>query len=139
MLGMSVGAAVMINIMKRFRNLFHCRFMEASLFFLPAGVCLGWAGVQSVSDAPGLMPMAVLLAAAGFGVSAIFTRYAQEAGHPRSLYAADVIGGGIGALICGILLFPLLGLNQSVLLLAGMCVAAGIGVSLAGGQLPSFH
>ena len=87
--------------------------------------------MQYLNDAPGLFPMAVLLAVAGFGVSAIFTRYAHESGHPRPLYAADVAGGGIGALVCGILLFPLLGLSRSVFLLAGMSIASGIGVALS--------
>jgi spermidine synthase len=132
MLGMSVGAAAMLNLIKRFRDRFVSRFVDAVLFILPAVVCLGWAEMSFLSDAPGLVPVAVLLAAAGFGVSAIFTRYAHESGHPRSLYAADVAGGGIGALVCGILLIPLLGLNRTVFLVGGMSIAAGIGVTLSG-------
>jgi len=132
MLGMSAGAVATLNLMSRFRGRSIFRSVDSLLFLIPAAVCLGWAGMQFLSDAPGLFPMAALLAVAGFGVSAIFTRYAFESGHPRSLYAADVAGGGIGALVCGILLFPLLGLNRSVYLLAGMSVAAGIGVVLPG-------
>jgi spermidine synthase len=132
MFGMSVGAAAMLNLIKRFKDRFVSRFVDALLFILPAVVCLGWTGTSFLSDAPGLAPMAMLLAAAGFGVSAIFTRYAHESGHPRSLYAADVAGGGIGALVCGILFIPLLGLNRTVFLLAGMSIAAGIGVAMSG-------
>jgi len=131
MLGMSAGAVVTLNLLRRFRGRSVSRFVDPLLFFLPAVVCLGWTGIQFLSDAPGLIPMAALLAVAGFGVSTIFTRYAHESGHPRSLYAADVAGGGIGALVCGILLFPLLGLSRSVYLLAGMSIAAGIGVALS--------
>ena len=128
MLGMSPGSVAVLNLI-RGRSV--SRSVDALLFFMPAAVCLGWTGMQFLSDAPGLFPMAVLLAVAGSGVSAIFTRYAHESGHPRPLYAADVAGGGIGALICGILLFPLLGLSRSVFLLAGMSIAAGIGVALS--------
>jgi spermidine synthase len=131
MLGMSAGAAATLKLMDRFRGRSVSRFAEALLFLLPAGVCLGWTGMQFYCDAPGLFPMAVLLAVAGFGVSAIFTRYANEPGHSRPLYAADIAGGGIGALVCGLLLFPLLGLTRSVYLLAGMSVATVIGVALS--------
>jgi spermidine synthase len=132
MLGMSAGAAATLNLMSRFRGRSVSRFVDPLLFIMPAAVCLGWTGMQFLNDAPGLFPMAVLLAVAGFGVSAIFTRYAHESGHPRSLYAADVAGGGIGALVCGILLFPLVGLSRTVFLLAGMSIAASIGVALSG-------
>ncbi len=132
MLGMSVGAVAILNLIERFKDRSVSRFVDALLFILPAAVCLGWAGMTFLSDAPGLAPMAMLLAAAGFGVSAIFTRYAHESGHPRSLYAADVAGGGIGALACGISLIPLLGLSRTVFLLAGMSIAAGIGVAMSG-------
>jgi hypothetical protein len=132
MLGMSVGAVAILNLIERFKDRFVSRFVDALLFILPAVVCLGWTGMSFLGDAPGLVPMAILLAAAGFGVSAIFTRYAYESGHPRSLYAADVAGGGIGALVCGISLIPLLGLNRTVFLLAGMSIAAGIGVAMSG-------
>ncbi len=132
MLGMSAGAVATLNLMSRFRGRSVSRSIDAMLFFLPAAICMGWAGIQRLSGAPNLILMAVLLALAGFGVSAIFTRYAHESGHPRPLYAADVAGGGIGALVCGIFLFPLLGLSRTVLLLAGMSIAAGIGVALSG-------
>jgi spermidine synthase len=132
MLGMSAGAAATLNLMSRYRNRSISRFVDAPLLLLPAAVCLGWTGMKFLSDAQGLVSMAALLAVAGFGVSAIFTRFAHESGHPRPLYAADVAGGGIGALVCGILLFPLLGLSRTVLLLAGMSIAAGIGVALSG-------
>ncbi len=118
MLGMSAGAAATLNLMRRFTGRSVSRSVDGLLFFMPAGVCLGWAGMQYLSDAPGLFLMAALLAVAGFGVSAIFTRYAHESGHPRPLYAADVAGGGIGALVCGILLFPLLGIKP-------VCLSAG--------------
>jgi spermidine synthase len=134
MLGMSAGAVVMLNLMRRFKDRSVSRYVDALLFFMPAAVCLGWTGMQYLSDAPGLFPMAVLLAVAGIGVSAIFTRYAHEFGHSRLLYAADVAGGGIGALACGLLLIPLLGLSRTVFLLAGMSIAAGIGVALTGSQ-----
>jgi spermidine synthase len=127
MLGMSAGAVATLNLMSRSIP----RFVDGMLFFILAAVCLGWTGMQFLSDAPGLFPMAVLLAVAGCGVSAIFTRYAHESGHPRPLYAADVAGGGIGALVCGIFLFPLTGLSRTVFLLAGMSIAAGIGVALS--------
>jgi spermidine synthase len=131
MLGMSAGAVATLNLIGRFRGRSVSRSVDGLLYIMPAAVCLGWTGMQFMSDAPGLFPMAVLLAVAGFGVSAIFTRYAHESGHPRSLYAADVAGGGIGALVCGILLFPLLGLSRTVYLLAGMSIAAGIGIALS--------
>ncbi len=131
MLGMSAGALATLHLLRQFRGRSVSRTMDALLFCLPAVVCLGWTGMQFISDAPGLIPVAGLLAVAGFGVSAIFTRYAHESGHPRSLYAADVAGGGIGALVCGILLFPLLGLSRSIFLLAGISIAAGIGVALS--------
>lgn len=136
MFGMSTGAAVTLNLMRRFKGRPLSRSVDALLFFMPAAVCLGWTGMQYLSDAPGLFPMAVLLAVAGIGVSAIFTRYAHEFGHSRPLYAADVAGGGIGALVCGLLLIPLLGLSRTVFLLAGMSIAAGIGVALSGRQRP---
>jgi spermidine synthase len=132
MLGMSAGAMATLNLMSRFRGRSVSRSMDGLLFIMPAAVCLGWTGMQFLNDAPGLFPMAVLLAVAGFVVSAIFTRYAHESGHPQPLYAADVAGGGIGALTSGILLFPLVGLSRTVFLLAGMSIAAGIGVALSG-------
>ena len=131
MLGMSAGAVATLNLMSRFRDRPGSRFVDALLFFLPAVVCMGWAGMQRLSGAQNLILMGALLSVAGFGVSAIFTRYANNSGHSRPLYAADVAGGGIGALVCGILLFPLLGLSRSVFLLAGMSIAAGIGVALS--------
>lgn len=134
MLGMSLGAVAMLNLMNRFRSRSFSRLVDGLLFFLPAAVCLWWTGMKHAGDDMGLTPMAGLLTAAGFGVSAIFTRYAHESGHPRLLYAADVAGGGIGALVCGILLFPLLGLSRTVFLLAGMSIATGIGVVLSARQ-----
>jgi spermidine synthase len=128
MLGMSAGAVATLNLLRRFRGRSVSRIVDALLFFLPAIVCMGWIGMQRLIEAPCLILMAGLLAVSGFGVSAIFTRYAHESGHPRSLYAADVAGGGIGALVCGILLFPLLGLSRTVFLLAGMSIATGIGI-----------
>ncbi|MEI6261169.1 MAG: hypothetical protein WCR46_14855 [Deltaproteobacteria bacterium] len=84
---------------------------------------------RTLSSATNLILMAALLTVAGFVVSAIFTRYAHQSGHPRSLYAADVAGGGIGTLVCGVLFFPLLGLSRSVFLLAGMSISVGIGAA----------
>ncbi len=130
MLGMAAGAVTTLNLMKRLRGRSVSRSVDAMLFFLPAAVCLGWAGMLHLSNVPNLILMAPLLAASGFGVSVIFTRYAHDPGRSRALYAADVAGGGIGALVCGVLLFPLLGLSRSVFLLAGMSIAAGIGVAL---------
>jgi spermidine synthase len=132
MLGMSAGAVATLKLISRFKGRSVSRSIDAMLFFLPAAICMWWAGIQRLSGAPNLIPMAALLGLAGFGVSAIFTRYAHESGHPRPLYAADVAGGGIGALVCGVFLFPLLGLSRTVLLLAGMSIAAGIGVALSG-------
>jgi hypothetical protein len=57
--------------------------------------------------------------------------FAHEFGHLRSLYAADVVGGAIGAVVCWTLLFPLIGLNRSVFLQAGMFIAAGVGVAFS--------
>jgi spermidine synthase len=131
MLGMSAGAVVTLNLMKRLRGRSLSRPVDALLFLLPAVVCMGWAGMQRWSATRNLILMAALLAAAGFGVSVIFTRYAHSSGHSRPLYAADVAGGGIGALVCGVLLIPLLGLSRSVFLLAGMSIAACIGVALS--------
>ena len=131
MLGMSAGALATLNFMKYFRRGNISRSVDAMLFFLPAAVCMGWAVIMRFSSATNLILMAALLTVAGFGVSAIFTRYAHQYGHPRSLYAADVAGGGIGALVCGVLLFPLLGLSRSVFLLAGMSISVGIGVALS--------
>jgi hypothetical protein len=131
MLGMSAGALVTLNFMKYFRGGNISRSVDAMLFFLPAAVCMGWAGIMRFSSATNLILMAALLTVAGFGVSAIFTRYAHQSGHPRSLYAADVAGGGIGALVCGVLLFPMLGLSRAVFLLAGMSIAAALGVALS--------
>ena len=131
MLGMSAGAVATLNFMKYFRGGNISLSVDAMLFFLPAAVCMGWAGIMRFSSATNLILMAALLTVAGFGVSAIFTRYAHQSGHPRSLYAADVAGGGIGALVGGVLLFPLLGLSRSVFLLAGMSIAAAIGVALS--------
>ncbi|MFH0997526.1 MAG: hypothetical protein V1844_18815 [Pseudomonadota bacterium] len=131
MLGMRGGGVATLNLMSRFRDRPVSRSVDALLFFLPAVICMGWAGIQRLSGSPGLILMGALLSVAGFGVSAIFTRYAHQSGHSQPLYAADVAGGGIGALVCGILLFPLLGLSRSVFLLAGMSIAAGIGVALS--------
>jgi spermidine synthase len=131
MLGMSAGAVATLNFMKLFKDGNISRSVDAMLFFLPAAVCVVWAGIMHFSSATNLILMAALLTVAGFGVSAIFTRYAHQSGHPRSLYAADVAGGGIGALVCGVLLFPLLGLSRSVFLLAGMSISVGIGVALS--------
>jgi hypothetical protein len=132
---MSAGAVATLNLLRRFQGSSVSPSIDAMLFFLPAATCMGWAGIQRLSGAPSLIPMAVLLGLAGFGVSAIFTRYAHESGHPRPLYALDIAGGGIGALVCGIFLFPLLGLSRTVLMLAGMSIAAGIGVALKGRRL----
>lgn len=44
------------------------------------------------------------------------------------LYAADLIGGGMGAFLTGIILVPLLGIPLVCILVGGMCAAALIGV-----------
>ncbi len=131
MIGLSAGAAATLKLMKRFEGRSFSRSADALLMVLPAAASLGFIGVQSLSSAASLILMSGLLIFTGFGVSVIFTRYAHESGHSRPLYAADVAGGGIGALICGIILFPMLGLNSTVCLQAGMSVAAAIGIVLS--------
>jgi spermidine synthase len=65
----------------------------------------------------------LLLVGAGAGTGALFgyaslSRVADQAGVVAPLYAADLAGGALGALVGTLLLLPLLGLSATALLLA---------------------
>jgi spermidine synthase len=87
-------------------------------------------GIVTGGTLGGLLPTAVLLAAAGFLVGGLFA-YAGLRGVREQknvigpLYAADLIGGGIGALCGSLILIPLLGLSgtlTAMILLAALAI-----------------
>lgn len=79
----------------------------------------------------GLVPVAILLAATGFVVAALFA-WAAAVAHPdprvpiAPLYAADLAGGCLGSLGAALALVPLAGLPGAVELLAPLLLAAAI-------------
>jgi hypothetical protein len=82
------------------------------------------------AQAPGLLAAAVLLALAGFWVGGIFAfaglhRVADTRAVVAPLYAADLVGAGLAAVVGGLLLLPILGLpavagGAALLALAGL-------------------
>lgn len=89
-------------------------------------------GIVSGGDVGGLVMTAVLLAFSGFLVGGLFA-YAGLYGVREQkrvigpLYAADLIGGGIGAALGSIVLIPLLGLTGT---LKGMMLLAALALLL---------
>ena len=89
-------------------------------------------GIVTGGKAAGLLATAVLLGAAGFLVGGLFA-YAGLRGVREQqsvigpVYAADLIGGCLGALCGGLVLIPLLGLTGT---LKGMIILAGLALLL---------
>jgi spermidine synthase len=89
-------------------------------------------GVVTGGATGGLLSTAVLLAAAGFLVGGLFA-YAGLRGVREQktvigpLYAADLVGGCLGALCGSLILIPLLGLAGT---LKGMILLAGLAILL---------
>jgi hypothetical protein len=93
----------------------------AALFGAAAAV---W-GSSSIPTMAGLIATSLLLLATGFAVGACFASAAARWPGDRqraasSLYAADLAGGAAGAVLATLVLVPLLGLDGSALLMAGL-------------------
>ena len=79
-------------------------------------------------DLPSRASLLILMFLAGAVVGALLAVAAQQAYGSRGteaapLYAADLLGGGFGALVTSLLLIPLAGLDRTSLLLVGAAVA----------------
>ena len=107
------------------KNLVFARFGFSILGFAAIGIVTGGA-------AGGLLLTAVLLAAAGFLVGGLIA-YAGLRGVREQknvigpLYAADLIGGCLGALFGSLALIPMLGLTGT---LKGMILLAALAIIL---------
>lgn len=88
---------------------------------------LGWLLQRGL--APGLGTTSLLLLACGLLVAAVFS-FASLYGRPDQqravspLYAADLLGGSLGALLASLLLIPVFGLAGSALLMALLALLA---------------
>ena len=90
---------------------------------------LGTTGLLHLGWAEGLMITGALLFAGGMGTASLFAWASRHAGaDPRRviapLYAADLLGGCLGALLAVIVLVPSLGLSGALLVLAGLAALA---------------
>jgi spermidine synthase len=95
----------------------------AALVLSLAAVCLLASFLPAGSPTGGLASTLLLLVGAGAGTGALFayaslSRVADQAGVVAPLYAADLAGGALGALVGTLFLLPLLGLSATALLLA---------------------
>jgi len=88
-------------------------------------------GSSSVPAAAGLIATSLMLLATGLVVGACFAFAAAMWLGDRhraasSLYAADVAGGAAGAVLATLVLVPLVGLDGSALLMAGLAAVLGL-------------
>ncbi|OQY60317.1 MAG: hypothetical protein B6245_02070 [Desulfobacteraceae bacterium 4572_88] len=132
MAGLAAGAAV---ITKCFENA-----SEAQLQFLPPwmgrGLLIGFGalnllfiGLLTYGYPSGIDTASLLLFAAGFLVSGVFAfaslsgvKYQKSVISP--LYAADLLGGCLGAVIGSLVLIPFFGMETSAILMAMLSLAA---------------
>ena len=82
-------------------------------------LCLIITMAITLSALSGLLPTALLLAAAGFFVAGIFAfvslyEIQDQKRMISSLYAADLIGGCAGSLLAGLILIPVAGLDITI-------------------------
>jgi hypothetical protein len=98
----------------------------AGLALLAAwGLEEGWIGGRGSAGS--------LLFAAGFGVSAVFAAASLEPGSSQAsrvspLYAADLVGGCLGALAASLFLIPVLGMGGSAVALVPLALGALVAV-----------
>ncbi|MGC4118390.1 MAG: hypothetical protein QM765_28320 [Myxococcales bacterium] len=85
---------------------------------VPTALVARW-GVEA-----GLVGTGALLAVAGAGCGGLFAVFAEAGG--RGLYAADLAGGCVGAVLASLVLFPLLGLSETAAALVPMAALAAV-------------
>jgi spermidine synthase len=94
-------------------------------------ICCGFIVLMNAGYSAGFLTSSLLLLATGFMVSGVFA-YASLRGveEQRSvvspLYAADLAGGFVGALLGGLLLIPFLGLLASAVIMLALTFAAAL-------------
>jgi spermidine synthase len=103
----------------------HGRIVAGTLAL--AAVCLAF--LLAASIAPTLGTASLMLAATGALVGAGFGWASLRAGADQRgaiapLYAADLVGGGVGAVVGGVLLIPLLGLTTTMLVAGALALLA---------------
>lgn len=118
MAGLACGALVA----GRWRSADDKRAVGLGIFVTMAAVLLAVAGVVQSGALPGVVGDSALLLAAGATVGAALAWASQGSEHPgrtgASLYAADLVGGALGAVLTSLFLVPALGLSASAALVA---------------------
>jgi hypothetical protein len=93
-------------------------------------LALGAAAAISTGRASGLIPVSLMLFGAGCLVAAVFSHASLDGDDPRRLvsplYAADVLGGAAGSIVCSLLLIPLVGLPPTAEWTAALMAVAMI-------------
>jgi hypothetical protein len=94
-------------------------------------------GTSSVPPMAGLTATSLMLLATGLAVGACFAFAAAMWPGDRhraasSLYAADVAGGAAGAVLATLVLVPMVGLDHSALLMAGLAAVLGLLIARPG-------
>jgi spermidine synthase len=123
---LALGAWALERLMRRTAR---SRWSGTLTFAALAALGLACAVLLHAGAAGGLAGTAALLLAAGFLVAAAFA-YAVLDGGPdgRSVigpvYAADLLGGGAGSLLAGLVAIPLLGLPATAVLAAVVALVA---------------
>ncbi|MFQ5628221.1 MAG: hypothetical protein ACE5I1_05625, partial [bacterium] len=128
MAGLSAGSFVVNNLRKQNHNLYMIsRWVGAGLLlgFVLLNLFFAWQIDSGFS--PGLVYSFALLAIAGFLSSGIFAyvsldRIADQSTVISPLYAVDLLGGCLGALLATLILIPMLGLQMTALFLTGVAI-----------------
>jgi spermidine synthase len=98
---------------------------------LLGGAAAGLAGLVELSATPTLVSASAVLVVTGGLVGAAFGWASLSAGTEQReaiapLYAADLVGGSVGAVVGGLLLIPLLGLTTTALVGGALALLAAV-------------
>ncbi len=117
MAGLAVGSAWATRARATIRGLI---VIEIGAVIFSLLLPLALIAMQNASSAPSIL-LPALIGVSGLLVGAAFplaTRFVEDAA--GALYAADLLGASVGALLAGALLIPILGLSQTMLAVASL-------------------
>ena len=126
MAGLAAGTWALARAQHSWRSLRGAGYVVAGLLGGAAG---GLAGLVELSAAPTLATASLALVVTGGFVGAGFGWASLRAGADQRgaiapLYAADLVGGSVGAVVGGLLLIPLLGLTATALVAGVLALLA---------------
>lgn len=127
MAGLAAGAAGVAAWSRRPAARPPGRLADVLTTAAPALLGLATAALLRTGGLGGHVAVALLLALCGAAVAAVFAHAALEGGDTGALYAADLLGGGLGSLAASLLLVPFAGLDATALAAA---LAAALGLLL---------